>query len=128
MLQDGSIASESLVLNRLLTRNARYRPNHLALVVGELRLTWAELDAQVNRWASALMGLGVRRGDRIATLLTNSAELVWTYLACFKLGAAAVPLSPLLLADGLRSLLVDALPRVVLSSMGFCPVPGAGRY
>jgi acyl-CoA synthetase (AMP-forming)/AMP-acid ligase II len=75
MPQDRSIASDSLVLNRLLTRNARYRPDHPALVVGELRLTWAELDAQVNRWAKALVGLGVRRGDRVATLLTNCAEL-----------------------------------------------------
>jgi acyl-CoA synthetase (AMP-forming)/AMP-acid ligase II len=41
------------------------------------------------------MGLGVRRSDRVATLLGNCAELVWTYLACFKLGAATVPLFPL---------------------------------
>jgi long-chain acyl-CoA synthetase len=122
MQQERSIASESLVLGRLLTRNARYRPHHLALVVDEIRLSWAELDAQVNRWANALMGLGVRRGDRVATLLRNCAELVWTYLACFKLGAAAVPLSPLLLADGLRSLLLDALPRVVVSSADFSHV------
>jgi acyl-CoA synthetase (AMP-forming)/AMP-acid ligase II len=49
----------------------------------------------MNRWANALMGLGVRRSDRVATLLGNCAELVWTYLACFKLGAATVPLFPL---------------------------------
>jgi long-chain acyl-CoA synthetase len=91
-------------------------------VVGEVCLTWAELDAQVNRWANALASLGVRRGNRVATLLTNCAELVWTYLACFKLGAAAVPLSPLLLPDGLRSLLVDALPRVLVTRSDFRPV------
>ena len=63
MHQERSIASESLVLDRRLTRNARYRPHHPALVVDEIHLSWAELDAQVNRWANALMGLGVRRGD-----------------------------------------------------------------
>ena len=121
MARESLIASDSLALGRLLVRNARYRPHHMALVVGELRLTWAELNAVVNRWSNALAGLGVRRGDRIATLLTNCAELVWTYLACFKLGAAAVPLSPLLLPDGLRSLLADATPRVVVSDTRFCP-------
>ena len=117
MLQDGSIASESLVLNRLLTRNARYRPNHLALVVGELRLTWAELDAQVNRWANALMGLGVRRGDRVATLL---AELRRT----------GVDISRLLQARRRRSAAFSSTPcRRIAILAGRCVAPsGVKQY
>jgi drug/metabolite transporter (DMT)-like permease len=52
----------------------------------------------------------------VATVLGNSLELAATYWACAKLGAAAVPLSPLLNASGLGSLLADAAPRVVLAS------------
>ena len=59
------------------------------------------------------------RGDRVATVLTNSLELLATYWACAKLGAAAVPLSPLLTATGLASLLADASPKVVLASSDF---------
>jgi long-chain acyl-CoA synthetase len=55
-------------------------------------------------------------GDRVATILPNSLELLATYWACAKLGAATVPLSPLLLAAGFLSLLNDAKPRVILST------------
>ena len=117
------IATRSLVMGSLTARHARYRPHHTAVIVAarragehEIRLTWREFDAYVNRWANALTSLGVARGDRVATVLPNSLELLATYWACAKLGAAAVPLSPLLTATGLASLLADAPPRVVLAS------------
>jgi len=118
-----TIASRSLCLGRLPAHHARYRPHRTAVVVAprsererEQRLDWRELDAYVNRWANALASLGVERGDRVATVLPNSLELLATYWACAKLGAAAVPLSPLLTTSGLKSLLADAMPRVVLAS------------
>ncbi len=117
------IAHDSLCLGALLARHARYRPRHTAVVVPpatpsdrEVRLDWREFDAYVNRWANALAGLGVARGDRVATVLGNGLELLATYWACAKLGAAIVPLSPLLTATGLGSLLADAPPRAVVSS------------
>ncbi len=123
------IAFDSLVLGSLPARHARYRPRHTAVVVAardkdahEIRLTWREFDAYVNRWANALAGLGVARGDRVATVLGNSLELLATYWACAKLGAVAVPLSPLLTATGLASLLTDAPPTVVLASSDQRPV------
>ena len=114
------IARDALALGRLLAHHARYRPRHTAVVApcGErdVRLTWREFDDYVNRWAHALKLQGVARGDRVATLLANSLELLATYWACAKLGAAAVPLSPLLNAAGVVSLLKDATPRVLLAS------------
>src|SRR5512144_273610 len=108
------IAFNSLVLGALPARHARYRPRHTAVVVAargkdahEIRLTWREFDAYVNRWANALAALGVARTDRVATVLGNSLELLATYWACAKLGAVAVPLSSLLTATGLASLLTD---------------------
>src|SRR5262249_39032422 len=109
-----------LALGRLLTRHARYRPSHTAVVIGNERLTYLQFNDFVNRWANALAGLGVRRRDRVATILPNSLELLATYWACAKLGAAAVPLSPLLLAAGFISLLNDAKPRVILSTKRLC--------
>src|SRR5512137_964979 len=117
------IATNSLVLGSLPARHARYRPHHAAVVVAprapgerEIRLDWRELDGYVNRWANALAWLGVQRGDRVATVLPNCLELLATYWACAKLGAAIVPLSPLLTATGLVSLLRDAAPGVVLAT------------
>jgi acyl-CoA synthetase (AMP-forming)/AMP-acid ligase II len=123
---DTPIATDALVLGHLLERHARYRPGHPAVVVGEganaQRLSYADFNAHVNRWANALAALGVARGDRVATILPNSLELIATYWACAKLGAAAVPLSPLLLAPGFVSLLDDAKPRAVLSAGSFRPL------
>jgi acyl-CoA synthetase (AMP-forming)/AMP-acid ligase II len=115
---DTPIATNALVLGSLPARHARYRPERLAVVApsgrDDVRLTWREFDAYVNRWANALASLGVVRGDRVATVLTNSLPLLATYWACAKLGAAAVPLSPLLNAPGVASLVADAAPRVVV--------------
>jgi len=116
------IATNSLVLGRVLTRHARYRPQHAAVVFGNIRLTYADFNACVNRWANALANLGVVRGDRVATILPNSIELLATYWACAKIGAAAVPLSPLLLEEGVLSLLNDATPAVVVSTGDFTSV------
>jgi acyl-CoA synthetase (AMP-forming)/AMP-acid ligase II len=120
---DTPIATNSLVMGSLPARHARYRPRHTAVVVAahgegerEIRLSWREFDAYVNRWANALASLGAGRGDRVATVLANSLELLATYWACTKIGAAAVPLSPLLTATGLASLLADAAPRVIVGS------------
>jgi len=58
---ESPIALNSLVLGSLPERHARYRPHHTAVIVAarrpgerELRLTWREFDAYVNRWANAL--------------------------------------------------------------------------
>jgi len=117
------IATDSLVMGALPARHARYRPHHTAVVIAprgpderEIRLNWREFNAYVNRCANALASLGVARGDRVATVLANSLELLATYWACAKLGAVVVPLSPLLTATGLASLVADASPRVIIGS------------
>jgi len=119
------IATEALVLGKLLTRHARYRPKHPAVVIGHgsdaLRLSYAEFEREVNRWANGLAARGVSRGHRVATMLPNCLELLATYWACAKLGAAAVPLSPLLLAPGVASLLNDAKPSVVIACRASAP-------
>ena len=117
---DTPIATNSLTLGRLLKRHARYRPSHTAVVIGNERLSYLRFNDFVNRWANALAALGVGRGDRVATILPNSLELLATYWACAKLGAAAVPLSPLLLTAGFVSLLNDARPRVILGTKILC--------
>ena len=119
---DTPIATNSLTLGRLLKRHTRYRPSHTAVVIGNERLSYLRFNDFVNRWANALATLGVGRGDRIATILPNSLELLATYWACAKLGAATVPLSPLLLAAGFAVHLVVLLVRPPPD-----PVAEAGR-
>ena len=104
-------------IDRILERHARYRPEHTAVVFGETRLSWRDYHVRVSRLAAALQAQGVTKGERVATVLPNCLELLDAYWACAQIGAVMVPLSPLLTAHGLRSLLADAAPRVVLAAV-----------
>jgi acyl-CoA synthetase (AMP-forming)/AMP-acid ligase II len=95
-------------IGSLFARHARYRPNHLAFVFENQRLTWRELNRSINRLANALAAMGIQKGDKIATILPNSFELYETYWAAAKIGAVIVPLSSLLLEQAMKSLLQDS--------------------
>jgi long-chain acyl-CoA synthetase len=63
---------------------------------GTLRLSYKEFSNSVDEVARLLASLGVRKGDRVSLLLTNSAQYLLSYFACFKLGAWAGPVNALL--------------------------------
>jgi acyl-CoA synthetase (AMP-forming)/AMP-acid ligase II len=66
-------------------------PERTALVCGDQRRTYAELDARANRLAHHLTSLGVAAGDHVGVYSQNCAEWVETMLGCFK--ARAVPIN-----------------------------------
>ena len=66
-------------------------PDRLALVAGEARLTYAELDAAANRFAHHLQRAGVAPGEHVGLMARNTAEHVVAMLGCFK--ARAVPIN-----------------------------------
>ena len=106
-------------IGTLFSRHARYRPNHLAFVFEDQRLTWSELNRSINRLANALSALGIQKGDKVATILPNSLELYETYWAAAKIGAVIVPLSTLLLEPAMKSLLQDSDSLLVITNSGF---------
>ncbi|MEJ2866794.1 AMP-binding protein [Actinomycetospora sp. OC33-EN08] len=76
-----------------LTRSAFARPGQLAVVDGDRRLTYAELDAWVNRLAHGLVDRGYAVGDALALAAGNSAEFLAVYYACAKAGVVCVPIN-----------------------------------
>jgi acyl-CoA synthetase (AMP-forming)/AMP-acid ligase II len=106
-------------IGALLARHARYRPDHLALVLGEHRLTFRDLNGRVNRIANALAGAGLRKNDKVATVLGNCLEQIEIYLAAAKTGLVVVPMSPLLQESGLVTLLDNSDSVMVVSSGAF---------
>lgn len=106
-------------IGSLLPRHARYRTNHTALVAGNQRLTYGELDAYVNRLANALLAAGLQKGDKFTTVLPNCLELMAAYWAAAKTGAVIVPASPLLQAAGLATLLKDSDSIMVIGHVSF---------
>lgn len=111
-------------LTGIVGHHARYRPQATAVVSDGRRLDWAGFDRRTNRVARALAAAGVGHGDRVATVLGNCLELLDVYWACARLGAVAVPLSPLLMQAGLASLLADAEPKAVFASASTAEATG----
>jgi len=109
----------ALDISQLISRHARYRPEHLAVIYQDQRLTYFQFNQRVNRLAHALLGLGVVKGAKVATILPNCLELLEIYWACAKIGAVVVPMSPLLRGTGLSRLLNDSDTQVVVINAGF---------
>ena len=103
----------------IIARNARYRPDHTAVVFGDQRLPSAHFCERVNRVASALSSLGIRKGDKVATILPNCLELLESYWAIVKIGAVIVPLSQLLRGRGLLNLLTDSDTSAIITNSAF---------
>ncbi|MGH8862172.1 MAG: long-chain-fatty-acid--CoA ligase [Jatrophihabitantaceae bacterium] len=76
-----------------LTRTAGRHPDRTAVVDGERRWTYEQLNARVNRVAHGLSTRGYRRGDALALCSGNSCEFLVTYFACAKVGVVCVPMN-----------------------------------
>src|SRR3972149_11804829 len=68
-------------------------PDREAMVSGEQRLTYMEVQERVNCLAAALMNLGLEKGGKVAVMAMNCPQYVETYYACSKIGVAFVPLN-----------------------------------
>lgn len=102
-----------------LTRAAALWPDAPAVVDGELRLTFAEIDRQVAAASAALHAHGIGQDDVVSFQLPNRAEAVVLFQAIMRVGAVANPIVPIYRGHELRFILGQARSRIV-----FVP----GRY
>jgi amino acid adenylation domain-containing protein len=117
----------ALPLHALVEAQAARTPDDVALVFGDARVTYAELDARANRLAHHLRGLGAGPEARVGICLMRSAETVVAILAVLKAGAAYLPLDPAYPADRLAYMLEDSgAPMLVTQSSlrGLLPADG----
>ncbi len=95
-------------LHRLFEQQAARTPQATAVLAPGGRLTYAELQAQANRLAHRLRGLGIGPEKRVGISLDRTPGMVIAVLAVLKAGGAYVPLDPTLPAERLESLVRDA--------------------
>jgi fatty-acyl-CoA synthase len=86
-------SSGELTLGRWIRDRALVNPARVAIEHRGERTTYAELDARSDRLADALLRVGLRRGDRVASLTGNRPEHVELFFACAKAGLVLAPLS-----------------------------------
>jgi long-chain acyl-CoA synthetase len=111
-----------MIQTHSLRRAARYYPGRTAIVSGEMRPTFRELQDRVARIAAALKRHGFQAGDRLAILLPNGAEYIELVYACSWLGVIAVPLNTRLSTTEIDRVLADASPRGLIRHSSL-PVP-----
>ncbi|MCK2219092.1 acyl-CoA synthetase [Actinomadura sp. ATCC 31491] len=109
----------------LLRRSAARYPGKTALVHGEVRQSYAELDRTVNRVANALAARGVGKSDRFAVLSHNNDAFVVAFFALARLGAVSVPINFMLRSDEVGFILEHSGATGMLVEEALAPVAAA---
>ncbi|MBV9325733.1 MAG: long-chain fatty acid--CoA ligase [Chloroflexi bacterium] len=101
-------------LHAALARTARRFPDRAAIRFYGRSITYRELDKLANRFANALMRLGVHKGDRVALLMPNCPQMVLACYGGWRAGAVMVPTSPLYVESELQHQLEDSGASVIV--------------
>src|SRR5262249_34947826 len=99
----------------IMAHHAVHSPGRTALVFGERRISWGEMNRGINRVANRFIAAGIERGDKVATLMRTSLEHFYLLWGAMKAGAVAVPISALLAPEQIGGLIQDAGARFVFT-------------
>jgi amino acid adenylation domain-containing protein len=103
------------LVNQFLEYSASRMPHKVALIHGNRRLTYSEIDAMANRLAHFLLSSGVERGDRIAIYMENSIEAVISIFGAMKAGGAFMMINHTTKTDKFGYILNNSRAKVVLT-------------
>ena len=104
----------SLTIASILAESATRFPDNTAVVLGDVRITYAELWGHARQYAAVLRERGVGPGDKVALLLPNTPHFPLAYFATVALGAVAVPVHALLKAEEIEYVLSDSGARTLV--------------
>ena len=111
-------------LFHLFDANLVGRPNDAAIEFDGSTLTFGELESRSNRLASVLSERGLVKGARLAFQLANSVGLIDLLLACWKLGAIAVPVNVLYRDREVQHIVTDAEPMMFVDEAALAELCG----
>jgi len=116
----------SFNLAAMLRESRNAKPDHPLCHISDLTFSYAQVDEISGRVASALLGAGLRRGDKVAVQLPNLPQFLFSYFAILKAGLVMVPLNPLLKAPEVAYQLQDSESRLLITFEGFAAEAVAG--
>jgi len=102
----------------MLRESARRSPGKTAVILGELRLSYAQLDELSDRVAASLAAAGLTPGDRVGLQLPNIPRFVIAYFGILKAGGVVVPMNVLLKAPEIAFQLEDSGARALITYGG----------
>ncbi len=105
--------SETFVpLPDMIRANAATRPENIALIQDERRLSYGELDKVMDRVASALQREGVAPRESVAICAGTSIEYAWAFLGALRAGVAVAPIAPSSTPDSIVDMVADCGAKV----------------
>jgi len=110
-----SLDYEELTVSEGLARSARDFPNQVALNYMGKKITYRQLDDLVNRFARALTDMGVKEGDKVATIMPNIPQTIIANMAAFRIGAVVVLNNPLYTERELQYQLDDSDSKIAVT-------------
>ncbi|MDQ6815256.1 MAG: amino acid adenylation domain-containing protein [Bacteroidota bacterium] len=103
-------------IHRLISETADKHANKTALVFGERKVSYKELNRTSNQFAHYLIGKGIKAGDVVGVALDRSPEMLISLLAIMKTGAAFVPLDVAYPTDRIHFMLNDTSARCIITN------------
>ncbi|MGD2270984.1 MAG: long-chain fatty acid--CoA ligase [Desulfobacterales bacterium] len=110
-----TIDFEKVTIAEALTRTAQNFPDHTALNYMGRKITYRKLEGLVNRFARALIDLGIQPADKVAVCLPNIPQVIISNLAIFRIGAVTVQNNPLYTERELEYQLNDSDSKIVIT-------------
>ena len=113
----------SLTIASILAESAVRHADRTAVVLGDLKLTYAQLWGHALQYAAVLREKGIERGDKVALLLPNTPHFPLAYFGTLALGGVAVPVHALLKAEEIQYVLEDSGAKALVCA---APLLGEG--
>jgi long-chain acyl-CoA synthetase len=117
-----SIDYPSVTLSEALKQSAQTFPDNSAIVYFGRRISYRQLDEMVDRFATALQDLGVKKGDRVGIQLPNIPQFVIAFYGALRVGAICVACSPLYKARELEHQLNDSGTEILICMDTLYPI------
>ncbi len=114
--ETGTVYPRDKTVAQLFEEVAESRPDSVALETGEVRISYADLNARANRVAHALRAMGVKPELLVGCSFERSVEMIVGLLGILKAGGAYVPLDPSYPAERIQFMIADTHPFIVLAN------------
>lgn len=85
--------AKHMTISEIMYQNARKYPNKEAVVFENLRLTYKVIDEESNKVANSIIGLGIKKGDKVSMMVSNSDKFIIMYFGIIKAGGVVIPIN-----------------------------------
>lgn len=110
---------ERMNLGKLLEERTKEYKKNPALIFGGKQISYQQLNENVNKLANGLKSLGIKKGDRVAIMLPNIPEFIYSFFALQKLGVIAVPFNTMYKGREIIHILNDCGAKAIIALSNF---------